>query len=109
MVHRFEEVNYNKIKRSVNLATRFFISFLILLYFGGSLVVGSKDIPCCHKLWNHLGNDLADWRERCLNGDLEINSSCCQARKEYFEERRRSHRQMCFYEGSLQDNFNQYR
>jgi hypothetical protein len=71
-----------------------------LLYFGGSVVIGNKDIPFCHKLWNDLGNDLVDWRERCLDGDQEINSSRCEAEKEYFVERRRSHRQMCFYEGA---------
>jgi hypothetical protein len=99
MVHRFE-VNDNRIKCSVILATKPFISFFILLSFGGSFVVGNKDIPFCHKLWNDLGNDLADWRERCLNGDHEINSSCCQTEKEHFEGRRRSHKQMCFYEGT---------
>ena len=95
-----KKVNYNGIKCSVILATKLFVSFFILLYFGGSLVVGNKEIPCCHKLWNDLGNNMADWRERCLDGDHEINSSCCQAEKEYFKERRRSHRQMCFYEGA---------
>jgi hypothetical protein len=101
MEHRFElEVNHNRIKCSVNLASKLFISFFILLYFGGSLVVGNKDIPFCHKLWNDLANDLADCREQCLNGDHEIKSSCCQARKQHFEERRRRHRQMCFYEGT---------
>jgi hypothetical protein len=100
MEHRFEKVNYNGIKCSIILATKVFLSFFILLYFGGSLIVANKDIPFCHKLWNDLGDDLADWRERCLDGDYEINSSRCQAEKDYFEERRRSHRQMCFYEGT---------
>jgi hypothetical protein len=96
----FEKVNYNKIKCSVILATKLILSFIILQYFGESLVVGNNDIPFCHNLWNDLGNDLADWRERCFDGDQEINSSRCCAEKEYFEERRRSHRQMCFYEGA---------
>ncbi|CAB4003686.1 Hypothetical predicted protein, partial [Paramuricea clavata] len=95
---RFEKVNYSKIKCSVILATKIFLSFIILLYFGGSLVLGNKDIPFCHKLWNDLGNNLADRRERCLDGDQEINSSRCQSEKEYFEERRLRHRQMCLYE-----------
>ena len=82
------------------LAMKLFFSFIILSCFGGSVVVGNKDIPFCHNLWNNLGNDLADWRERCLDGDQEINSSRCRAEKEYFEERRRSHGKMCFYEGA---------
>ena len=97
---RSEKVNYNKIKYSVIRAMKLFLSFIILSYLGKSLVVGNKDIPFCHKLWNDLGNDLADWRERCFDGDQEIKSSCCRAEKGYLEERRRSHRQMCFYEGA---------
>jgi hypothetical protein len=100
MERRFKKVNYDGIKCSVILATKLFLSFFILLYFGGSFVVGNKDIPCCHEIWKDLGNDMVDWRERCLDGDNEINSPCCQAEKEYFEERRRSHRKMCFYEGT---------
>ena len=100
MEHRLEKVSYNEIKCSVILATKVFLSFFFLQYFGGSLVVGNKDIPFCHKLWNDLGNDMTDWRERVLDRDSKINSSCCRAEKEYFEERRRSHRQMCFYEGA---------
>lgn len=75
-------------------------ALLVLLIFAGCLsVVGNKDIPICHKLWKTLGNDLAGWRERCLDGDREINSSCCQTEKAYIEARRIAHRQMCFYEG----------
>ena len=101
MEYRFKKFNYSEIKCSVRLATKFFlVSIFILLYFGGIIVVGNKDIPFCHKLWNDLGNDLEEWRERCLDGDHKINSSRCQSEKEYFEERRRSHRKMCFYEGT---------
>ena len=100
MEHRFEKVNYNEIKCSAFLATKLFVSFFFLIYYGGSLVVGNKDISFCHKLWNKQGNDLADWRERCSDGDYEINSLSCQSEKKYFEERRRNHRQMCFYEGT---------
>ena len=100
MEHRFKGVNCNEIKRPVILATKLFLSVFTSLYFGGIIVVGNKDIPFCHKLWNDLGNDLADWRERCLDVERENISSRCQAEKGYFEERRRSHRKMCFYEGA---------
>ena len=72
----------------------------ILLYFGAGHTVGNKDIPVCHKLWNELGNELRDWRARCFKENEEINSTSCQTEKEYFEERRKSHREMCFYEGT---------
>jgi hypothetical protein len=100
MDHRLTKVNYNEIKCSVILATKLFLSFFILLYFGGIIVDGNKDIPFCHKLWKDLGSNLAEWRDHCFDGDHEISSSRCQAEKGYFEERRRRHRQMCFYEGT---------
>ena len=96
---RFEKVKYNKIKCSEILLTKLILSFIIL-YFGGSLVVGNKAIQFCHKLWNDLGNDLAGWRDRCFDGDHETKSPPCRVEKEYFEERRHRHRQMCFYEGA---------
>ena len=78
---RFEKVNYCKMKCSIILATKLFLSFIILLYFGESLFVGNEDIQFCRKLWNDLGNDLAAWRERCFEEDQEINSSRCCAEK----------------------------
>jgi hypothetical protein len=90
--------NYNRKALVFSAAKRCF-ALLVLLIFAGCLVVGNKDIPICHKLWKTLGNDMAGWRERCLDGDREINSSCCQTEKAYFEARRFAHRQMCFYEG----------
>ena len=71
-----------------------------ILYFGASPVVSNKNIPFCHKPWNDLGNEMADWRERCLDGDHEITSSRCQAEKTYFERRRRSHGKLCFFKGT---------
>ena len=75
--------------------------WLMMINIAGYLVEGNKDIPICHKLWNRLGNDMADWRKQCLDGDDEINSAACQAQKEYFEETRLTHREMCFYEGKI--------
>ena len=73
--------------------------WLILVNITGNLVVGNKDIPVCHKLWKALGQDMVDWRKQCFNGDEEINSVVCQAQKNYLEERRVTHGNMCFYEG----------
>ena len=75
--------------------------WLMMINIAGYFVMGNKDIFICHKLWNRLGKDLADWRKQCIDGDDEINSATCQAQKEYFEERRLTHRKMCFYEGKI--------
>ena len=71
----------------------------MLMIFAGRLAAANSDIPICHKLWNALGKDLEGWRERCLHGYQKSYSQSCKAEKEYFKNRRLSHRQMCFYEG----------
>ena len=89
-------------KYPVILAKMLLLSLLfIVLHFGANPVVGNKDIPICHKLWNDLGNDMADWRARYLDGDPPINDvECRRAEKKYFRKRRHSHRKLCFYEGT---------
>ena len=87
------------LKRSVNFTTKLLRSLFILLYLNTRLVLSNKDIPVCHKLWAELGNEMHHWRKRCLDRDEEISSPVCQAEKDYFEERRRHHKEMCFYEG----------
>ena len=72
---------------------------LILLHFGTSSVVSNKNIPFCRKPWNDLGNEMADWRERCPDEDHTITSPCCPEEKTYFERRRRSHGKLCFFKG----------
>ena len=64
---------------------------------------GNKDIPICSELWERLGKDMVDWRKQCFHGDDEINAAECEAQKEYFEVRRLTHREMCFYEGKIID------
>ena len=96
---RMDKVNLYRTKCFVNFPKTLLRSMFILLYFNVRLVLSNKDIPVCHKLWNKLGNDMHDWRERCLDKDEEIYSLSCQAEKDYFEERRRNHKKMCFYEG----------
>ena len=98
----FEKVNYNGRKYCAMLKAKQFLSTFILLLFGADLTAGNKDISLCHKLWNELGNELRDWRDRCFDGSEEINSTSCRTEKKYFEERRLSHREMCFYEGTRQ-------
>jgi hypothetical protein len=100
MLLDFEKGNYERIKCSVILAAKLFLSSLILLHFGAIFIVANRDIPFCDELWNDLGKDLADWRERCFEGDSEIDTPCCHTDKEYFKERRRNHKKMCFYEGN---------
>ena len=90
--------NYDSMKCSGVFAARYFLS-LILLCFDANLIDGNKDISSCQKRLNDLGIDLADWRERCFDGNEENNATCCKKEKEYLELRRRSHQQMCFYEG----------
>ena len=77
------------------------VCFLWLILINISdLVVSNKDIPICYKLWKTLGQDMVDWRKQCFDGDVEKDSAGCKAQKEYFEERRRTHGKMCFYEGN---------
>ena len=72
----------------------------ILQHFGASSVVSNKNIPFCRKQWNDLANEMADWRERCVDEDHDINSPCCREEKTYFERRRRSHGKLCFFKGT---------
>ena len=103
MLQILEGVSRDDIKRSLVLAAKLLFTSLILVYFGGNLVVGNSPccgIPICDQQWEEFGTDLEDWRKRCWNKSHGVmNSSCCEAEKNYFEERRLAHKQMCFYEG----------
>ena len=99
MLFCFEKIRYEGMKCPIVFAKMLFLSWFIALHFGANPVVGKKDIPICHKLWNDLGNDMAEWRERCLIGDHKNASRCCQAEKNSFKKRRLSHKKLCFYEG----------
>ena len=99
MASRMEKPHCHRIELSVNFPNKLLRSLFILFYFHARLVLSNKDIPFCHKLWIALGNQMYDWRERCLEKDEEISSPSCRAEKYYFEERRRNHKNMCFYEG----------
>ena len=99
MSSRMEKPHCYRTESSVNFAAKLLRSLFILLYFHACLVFGNKGIPVCDQLWTELGNEMQDWRERCLDKDEEISSPSCRAEKGHFEERRRSHKKMCFYDG----------
>ena len=101
MVFSFGEVNYQEVKKLTLISTKFIVGFLILIYFAGRLVICNKDIPVCDESYKKLGEEMKDWRKRCLNGSQELNSTCCKAEKGYSKERIRIHKKMCFYEGTV--------
>ena len=88
--------------KMVLISTKITIGFAILVYFGGTVIFCNKHIPFCDKLWKQLGVNAKDWRGRCvLNDRQEIDSPRCRAEKDYFQERKRMHKVMCFYEGNI--------
>ncbi len=95
-----ETFRYNNKYTSVFSAAKLScIVSIVAIIIAGRLASANNDIPICHKLWSVLGQDLASWRGRCVEGAHESQSKYCKGEKEYFEDRRRAHRQMCFYEG----------
>jgi hypothetical protein len=83
-------------------ATKVVLGFLILIYFGGSLVICNEDIPFCDKRLKELKNDVKDWRKRCLNGTGHVrNSSCCAAENERNQQRMEMQTKLCFYKGTV--------
>ena len=100
MIGVLEKGNYTEMRRSLLVSTKLAIGFLFLIYAGGTLTTCNGNIPHCDKRLTELKRDVQDWQERCLNETgLEINSSCCHAEKDYFQERMREHTEMCFYSG----------
>ena len=104
MLQTLEGISRDDSTRSVVLLAKLVFTSLILVYFGGNLVVGNSSccgIPICDQQYEEFRTDLEDWRQRCWNNShgVMINSPCCEAEEDYFEERRRAHKQMCFYEG----------
>ena len=102
MICLLAKVNYTEMRRSLLVSTKIGIGFLFLIHFGGTLTTCNENIPHCDKHLTELKRDVMDWQERCLNKTgHEINSSCCQAEKDYLQERMRKHTEMCFYSGKL--------
>ena len=83
--------------------TKIILGLLILLYFGGSLVICDEDILFCKESLKALKDDLTDWQKRCLDKTLEhsqdIDTPCCNAEKKYIQNRRKMNRKLCFYKG----------
>ena len=102
MICLLAKVNYTEMRRSLLVSTKIVIGFLFLIHFGGTLTTCNENIPHCDKHLTKLKRDVKDWQERCLNEiGHEINSPCCQAEKDYLQERMRKHTEMCFYSGKL--------
>ena len=100
MFQILEGVSRDDIKRAVAVAVKLFFASLILIYFGGNLVFACCGIPICNDQWEEFAKDTKDWRQRCWNKSHGLmDSPCCEAEQEYFDERTRAHKQMCFYEG----------
>jgi hypothetical protein len=100
MAFTFERANYQEIRRMIFDAIKVIVGFLILIYFGGNLVICNEDIPFCDKRLEELKNDVKLWRKRCLNGTVNVpNSTCCATEKEQNQQRMSMQTKLCFYEG----------
>ncbi len=101
MVFTFEQVNYQEIRRLVFISTKIIVGFLIVIYFGTSLVFCNEDIPFCNKRLTTLKVDVKVWQERCVNDEgQDVNTSCCKAEKEYNQKRMRTQTKLCFFKGN---------
>ena len=89
-------------RRCLLISTKNIFGLLVFIFFRGTLTTGNEDIPWCDKHLSKLRKDVQDWQKRCLTETgQEIDSSCCKAEKDYFEERMRMHTEMCFYSGNF--------
>ena len=101
MMFIFERVNYQEIKRMIFISTKIIVGFLVLIYFGGRVVICNEDIPFCDNRLKELKNDVKDWRKRCLNdAGRVLNSPCCAAENEYNQNRMSMQTKLCFYKGN---------
>ena len=95
-----EHANYNEMKRLVFISAKIIVGLLILICFGTSLVTCNENIPFCKEQLQRLKQDVEVWNERCWNNTDQGNSTpCCQAEKEYNQERMKMHVEMCFHSG----------
>ena len=96
----FEHVSYDEMKTLVFISTKITIGLLTLICFGTSLVTCNESIPFCEGELQRLKHDVEVWNERCWNNaDQGKSTPCCQAEKEYNQERMKMHVEMCFYSG----------
>ena len=101
MICFFAKENFTGVTRFLLIPTKIAIGFLILIYFGGTQITCNDDIPYCQDSLHELKKDVQHWQEKCLNETRhQINSSCCNAEKDFFQERMRMHTEICFYSGN---------
>ena len=92
---------YQEIKNSISTATKIILGLFILIYFGASLVICDEDIAFHLKNVKDLEDDVKDWEGRCLKETLhDLGTPCCNAEKQYNQNRRRMQRKLCFYKGN---------
>ena len=92
---------YQEIKNSISTATKIILGLFILIYFGACLVICDEDIAFHLKTVKELEDDVKEWEVRCLNEILyDRDTPCCNAEKEYNQNRRRMQTKLCFYKGN---------
>jgi hypothetical protein len=97
----FERVNYHEIKKLIFFATNITVAFLILIYFGASLVMCNEDISFCDNHLKRLKQDVKDWNKRCVNAQgNDTGTPCCETQKQYNKERMNMQTKLCFYKGN---------
>ena len=98
-----------EIKRMVFIATKVLLGIFILIYFDASLVTCNEDIPFCKESLKSLKDDVKDWQARCSISKLDgygynytedLDTPCCNAEKDYIQNRRRMQKKLCFYKGN---------
>ena len=83
------------------LSRKTILRIIILIYFGGTLIVSNKDIPFCDHRLKKLKEDMKEVKQRCSNETEHQNkSTCCTAETAYSQDRMRMHSKMCFYKGT---------
>ena len=101
MMCLFAQTNCIEMRRLMLTSRKVIIGLIILIYFGGSLIICNEGIPICDHRLKELKEYVKDWEGRCLDETrYEINSQCCKAEKEHFQKRMRMHTKMCFHEGN---------
>ena len=97
------------IQRTIFIATKVILGFLVLIYFDASLVTCNEDIPFCKESLQALKDDVKDWQARCSiftqdylgqHYRADFETPCCNAEKKYIQNRRRMQRKLCFYKGN---------
>ncbi|CAB4034906.1 Hypothetical predicted protein, partial [Paramuricea clavata] len=98
MMLTFERANYREIRKLIFVATKITVAFLILIYFGASLVMCNEDISFCDERLKELKQDVKDWNKRCVNTQgKDIDTPCCETEKQYNKEKMNMQTKLCFY------------